>query len=91
MCEWKLADGKNYPDGDREVLLYIEDDPAIYFGFCERQDDKTDGIMQDDTYQWYFNVDNDWHTLDESEVVCYLEYPFIPRSVLEQAMEVQER
>jgi hypothetical protein len=90
MCEWILADGKNHPN-DREVLLYIENDEEVYFGFCERQDNKTDWITQDDTYQWYFNLERDWHTIDESEVVCYLEYPFIPKDLLEKARNIQGR
>lgn len=69
MCEWIPANGKNHPESDREVLLFLADDDAVYFGFCEEQDG---------TYQWWFNYDNDWHAIEEENgVVCYLEYPFI--------------
>ncbi|MHA2201801.1 MAG: hypothetical protein ACXABN_18175 [Candidatus Thorarchaeota archaeon] len=91
MCEWILFDGKNYPDDNREVLLYIENDCAVYFGFCERQDDKTDGTMQPDTYQWYFDVDGKWYDIEDSQVVCYLKYPMIPAELLEKAKNVMER
>ena len=74
MCEWIPVDGKNRPDSDREVLLFIENDNAVYFGFCEEQNG---------TYQWWFNYDNDWHAIEEeNEVICYLEYPFISKEVI---------
>jgi hypothetical protein len=55
----------------------MENDRAVYFGFCERQDDKTDGAIPHETYQWYFHLEGDWHEIEEKKVLCYLEYPDI--------------
>jgi hypothetical protein len=84
MCEWILFEDNNYPDDDREVLLYIENDCAVYFGYCDEQQNPC-------RRQWYFNVDGDWHDIHDAEIVCYLEYPMIPAELLEKAKNMMDR
>jgi len=74
MCQWTVVDGTNHPPDDREVLIFIENDHAVYFGFCKHYGNK---------YVWLLNFfDDEYEVVEEEKIVCYLEYPHIEPEAL---------
>lgn len=80
MCNWIPFDGKNFPPSDREVLVYILNDPAVYFAFCEIS-------SEEEECRWHIEIDGEFHIIETEEVLLYLEYPMIPKEIMEKLKE----